>query len=94
MMSRLAKAAAILFGKYEYGIEYTVNVSDIIIPDKYVTHPPKANKMKRKRARFDYNGKFESIIFLHRDFELIDGYTSYLIAKERGMMKVPVYFVD
>ena len=39
-------------------------------------------------------GEFESPILLNRNFELIDGYTSYIIAKTENLHKVPVYFVD
>lgn len=46
------------------------------------------------RKYFEENGKFESKILLNRDFELVDGYTSYFIAKLKGMKYVDVYFVD
>ena len=43
---------------------------------------------------FKENRKFESKILLNRDFELVDRYTSYLIAKEESMKYVDVCFVD
>ncbi len=39
-------------------------------------------------------GVFESVIILDKDFNLIDGYSSFYIAESNGIDKVPVYFVD
>ena len=47
-----------------------------------------------KREYFRRNDRFESKIVLNRDFLLIDGYTSYLLAKENGMKYVEAYFVN
>ena len=50
--------------------------------------------MKYKRDFYRRNGEFQSDIILNRDMMLIDGYTSYIIAKEEGMKRVDVYFMD
>ena len=50
--------------------------------------------MMHKREYFRRNDRFESKIVLSRDFLLIDGYTSYLLAKENDMKHVEAYFVD
>ena len=54
---------------------------------------PRIIKFKRKEKEFLNNGTLGKII-LNQDFELVDGYCSYLICKKYGMDKVPVYFVD
>ena len=50
--------------------------------------------MGQKWSYYRNTGEFESPIILNRDFVLIDGYTSYIIAKKLEIDKVPVYFVD
>ena len=48
-------------------------------------------------SKWDYyreHGEMESKIILNMDFELVDGYTSYIIAEKEGINKVPVCFVD
>ena len=73
---------------------YWVNIKDIIIKDDFKETPPRNDKMEMKWKYYrDYN-ELESSILLNKDFVLLDGYTSYLIAELEGMRKVPVYFVD
>lgn len=74
--------------------EYCVNLSDITIKRDFKLHKPNPIKMYWKRKYYKENRKFESKILLNRDFELVDGYTSYLIAKKESMKYVDVYFVD
>ena len=62
--------------------------------EQYKESPPRFKKMMHKREYFRRNDRFESKIVLSRDFLLIDGYTSYLLAKENGMKHVEAYFVD
>lgn len=76
------------------GEPYKVKLSDIVIPVEFKESPPKFKKMIHKREYFRRNDRFESKIILSRDFLLIDGYTSYLLAKENGMKHVEAYFVD
>ena len=83
-----------LFGKYEPGYEYWVYLRDIKISPEFERTPPKFKKMGQKWNYYRNTGEFESPIILNRDFVLIDGYTSYIIAKKSEMDKVPVYFVD
>ena len=46
-------------------------------------------------AYWKEHGEFESkIIVRRRDWMLIDGYSSYRIAEEYDIEKIPVYFVD
>lgn len=52
-------------------------------------------KYKRKWKYFRETGEFESQIVLRRsDWLIVDGYTSYVIAKKAEIDKVPVVFVD
>ena len=83
-----------LFGKYETEYEYWVYLRDIKISHEFERTPPRFKKMGQKWSYYRNTGEFESPIILNRDFVLIDGYTSYIIAKKSEMDKVPVYFVD
>ena len=76
------------------GEPYKVKVSDIIIPEEFKATKPRFKKMIQKREFYRKNNRFESKIVLNKDFLLIDGYTSYIIAKENGMKYVEAYFVN
>ena len=83
-----------LFGIYTPGCEYWIDLKDIDIPINFLRHHPRQEKMEQKWAYYRQTGEFESQILLNRNFELVDGYTSYIIAKTENLHKVPVYFVD
>lgn len=93
MLRKIMQIIALLRGNGEHGTEYIVKLSDIIISHRFRTHPPKPQKMERKRFYYQSTGKFASSIVLNKDFELVDGYTSYLIAKENGIKRAPAYFI-
>ena len=50
--------------------------------------------MNEKMAYFEKTGHFSSTIVIDRNFVLQDGFTSYRIAKLKGIKYVDVYFVD
>ena len=81
-------------GLHNPGEPYKVKVSDIIIPEEFKATKPRFKKMIQKREFYRKNNRFESKIVLNKDFLLIDGYTSYLLAKENDMKHVEAYFVD
>ena len=83
-----------LFGKYEIGYEYWVNLKDIKVPCSYKKTKIGTVKWNHKMSYWLRTGEFESPIILHRDFTLTDGYSSVKIAYLKGIDKVPVYFVD
>lgn len=83
-----------LFGKYDTGYEYWVNLKDIQITPEFRSTYPRHKKMIQKWNYYRETGEFESPIVLMRNFTLVNGYTSYLIAEKQGLDKVPVYFVD
>ena len=83
-----------LLGIYEPGCEYWLDLKDIDIPINFLRQHPRQEKMKQKWAYYRQTGEFESPILLNRNFELVDGYTSYIIAKTENLHKVPVYFMD
>lgn len=83
-----------LFGSYESGHEYWINIKDIKVnPDWRKTKIGKA-KFKRKLRYWYRNGEFESKIILDKKFNLLDGYSSVRISEIKGIEMVPIYFVN
>lgn len=84
-----------LLGYYDTGYEYWVNINDIKIQPSFAAHKIGESKFDRKVKFYFKTGEFESPILLRKDFTLVDGYSSYVIAKKVVHLdKVPVYFVD
>jgi len=57
-----------------------IETDKIKIPENFTE--PKPKKMKQKYIYYRKNHKFESQIIIDPNYNLLDGYTSYLIAKE------------
>ena len=69
-----------------------MTIDDIKIFPCFSTHPPKLEKMERKEQYFRKTGCLQSEIILDGAGKLIDGYTSYLLAKAHGLASVPVRY--
>ncbi len=67
-------------------------IDDIKIPICFSDCPPKEKKMQKKEQYFHETGLLESEIILDGAGNLIDGYTSYLLAKAHGLASVPVRY--
>lgn len=70
-----------------------VRVKDIEILYLFLQNPPSVRKMNEKRKYFIEHGKFQEDIVLVGNC-LIDGYTSYLLAKDLGKKFVKVRRVN
>ena len=81
------------FYKKKPDVEYWIPIRDVNITYDFQLSSPRIIKFKRKEREFLKNGTLGKIILNH-NFELVDGYCSYLIGKKHGMDKIPVYFVD
>lgn len=69
-----------------------MKIKDIKILPCFAEHPPKEKKMERKRLYYADTGLLQSEIILDSENNLIDGYTSYLVARENGIDTVPVRY--
>lgn len=58
----------------------------------FTEHPPKPETMERKDRYYQEHGSFESEIIIDGTGNLIDGYTSYLLAVRYGVSHVPVRY--
>lgn len=69
-----------------------MRIDDIKIYPCFAAHEPRPEKMKEKERYFEEAGAFQSQIILDSRGNLIDGYTSYLLAKAHGIQHVPVRY--
>ena len=67
-------------------------IDDIKIFSCFEERPPKTEKMEQKRAYFQETGLLQSQIILDSENNLIDGYTSYLLAKENDIKCAPIRY--
>ena len=64
-------------------------LSEIKIPQHFINAPPNPEKLVRKTADFIMDGKLPAI-YVDRDFNLMDGYCSYLIATALDYKKAKI----
>ncbi|MDE6220308.1 MAG: hypothetical protein K2G51_07785, partial [Lachnospiraceae bacterium] len=84
-------------GAYQQGVKDSGRVFDIStdaikIYPCFAAHSPKAERMEQKEQYFEETGSLQSQIILDGNGYLIDGFTSYLLAKEHGIQVVPVRY--
>ena len=79
---------AIIIGDLLNETTVEVDISKIKIPKNF--SKPNQKKMQRKIKYYRENNKFESQIVINTDYTLLDGYTSYLIAKNYNKRSVIV----
>lgn len=81
------KTIKTLFEKV-YERKEIIKLSDIIINEKF--KEPKKEKYEHRKKFFETYKDFEVPIILDNNNVLVDGYTTYLISKERGFSHVYV----
>jgi len=65
-------------------------LSKIKIKESFKQHTPKAEKMAMKLLFYERHGKFSQTIVVDKDNFLVDGYTTYIIAKSLNKKYMPV----
>ena len=58
----------------------------------FAAHEPEPEKMQRKERYFEETGLLQSQIILDSQGNLVDGYTSYLVARAHGIQCVPIRY--
>lgn len=82
----------VFFGvEYKEGIRYWIPIKDIKIFAEFQNHKPNKFKINAKKIAYEKTGYLDPIV-LNLNFELVDGYCSYLILKKYDLKKIPVYF--
>lgn len=69
-----------------------MRTDDIQIFQCFIENPPKAEKMQEKERYFQETGLLPSEIVLDSSNHLIDGFTSYLLAVQHGIERIPVRY--
>lgn len=64
------------------------NIDNIKIPNKFKS--PNDLKMQIKREYYNKYKKFQSKVILNKNSKLLDGYTTYLIAREKNIKYIKV----
>lgn len=100
MIIRLIISAVIIFvGGFSIGMlwglylgerENIMKLNKIKIKDNFKKTEPQGWKMRERWEYYRRNDRFYSPIVIDQSNYLVDGYTSYLIAKEEGLKKVEV----
>lgn len=62
---------------------------DIVIPYKFQLHPPRPEKVIKKMLRFSRESELD-VIIVDENMNLLDGYCSYLIARQVGAAFVEI----
>lgn len=68
----------------------TIKLSKIRISSVMQKCPPNPEKLKKKYSFYKLTGLFDSVIIVDKKYNLVDGYTSYLLAKMFGIKKIEV----
>ena len=79
-----------LWGLYIEQKQHYIKLSKIKIKDSFMKKEPKDWKMKERWEYYRCNDRFYSPIVIDQTNYLVDGYTSYLIAKTEGLKEVEV----
>lgn len=93
-MKKIIRYIKKLFGIHETDCEYWINLSEIKVNPEWRKTTIGKKKLERKLDYYSITGEFESKIILDREYNLVDGYSSVVIAEIYELGKVPVYFVD
>lgn len=83
-----------LLGIYETGYEYRIPVDQVVITSEFKGTRIGKRKWNQKKEYYLRTGKFESQVVLTKDFVLLDGYSTYKLAKRYGVNKIPVIFEE
>lgn len=71
-----------------------LKLEKIIIKPEFLKAEPNRYKMNEKRKYFFQYGELKDTVIVNQDNYLVDGYTSYLIAKEQGITAMPVMRIE
>lgn len=68
----------------------TFSIGKIKIQECYETTNTKPEKIQQRVEYYQQNGEFNTVVHIRPDGMLIDGYATYLAAKQLGLKQVPV----
>lgn len=72
----------------------TIPLSKIKILQVMLSHPPKPYKIAQRYTYYLHNREFQFPIILDHNYNLLDGYITYLISKMMGCKTVTVKFAN
>ena len=69
-----------------------MKLEEIIIPNNFKT--PKAEKLQCKAKFYEYTGKFLDRVIVNNYGQLLDGYTTFFLAKAAKQKYIKVEFIN
>ena len=67
-----------------------IDIDTINIPSNFKQHLPAGNKLAERYSFYQRTGCFDREILVDEHYNLIDGYTTYLVCKMVGVTKIRV----
>ena len=67
-----------------------IDIDKINIPSNFKQHLPAGNKLAERYNFYQRTGRFDREILVDEHYNLIDGYTTYLVCKMVGITKIRV----
>lgn len=71
---------------------YRVPIGSISIKPSFLAHRTKKSKLKERFDYYSKHNKFLVPIVIDKDWNLVDGYTSYQVAIKENIAVVPIQF--
>lgn len=81
--------------KFKYSLrskKKMMKLDEITIPVEFSDHQPSTDKIIDKAVKMAYDGEIDPII-VDEQGVLIDGYTTYLIYKSRGVLRTETFVI-
>lgn len=74
----------------------TIHINEIIIPEKFVNHPPNNRKIQLAMEYYNKHNELDKPIIIDniQNKVLINNYVRYLVAKEKGLEEIPYMTVE
>ena len=77
--------------KQVVAVETLFPIAFITIPEHFSATIPGKSKMDKRRNEYENFGEFRTTIIVNAAGLLLDGYTAYLVAKEKGLTNLRLF---
>jgi hypothetical protein len=81
------------YNKKTENVDCYLPISKIVVPYKFLNSVPSKEKYEKHKKAIEKNNGLNKSVTLQGN-KIVDGYISYLIAKEKGYTSIPVKFVE
>jgi hypothetical protein len=85
MINKITNNQDVTRNKHNFPTRAYMNLSDIVITDDFINHPPKEHKINKCREFYKQNHCIDKDIIIDKNNTLVDGYIRYLVLLENGV---------